>query len=81
MHADAAHTATITPNQQLANELHKLIIRKSQNHKAYLSLSDKTWFADFDGMELVSKYNKGIHFVLCVRNAFSKYARFKRYKR
>ena len=30
--------------------------------------------ADLDNMQLISKFNKGFRFVLCVINIFSKYA-------
>ena len=49
----------IKENQQLANELHKLI-RKFKNRKLYSSLKDKIWGVDLADMQLISKYNKRI---------------------
>ena len=35
---------------------------------------DNIWGADLADMQLISKFNKGIRFLLCVFNIFSKYA-------
>ena len=39
----------------------------------YSSFQDNTWGADLADMQLMSKFNKGIRFLLCVINTFSKY--------
>ena len=72
----AKHVSTkITPqNQQLAEEFHKPIIRKFQKRKAHAAFKDNIWGADLPDMQLLSKYNKGIRFLLCVIDIFSKYA-------
>ena len=64
----------IKENQKLANELHKLIIRNFKRRKVYVSSFDGTWVADLADMQLISKYNKGIRYLLCVIDIFSKYA-------
>ena len=65
----------LTPqNQQLADELHKPIIRKFEKRKVYSTFKDNIWGADLADMQLLSKYNKGIRLVLCVTDTFSKYA-------
>ena len=61
-------------NQQLVDELHKPIIRKFKVHKVYSSFKDNIWRADLADMQLISKCNKGIKFLLCVIDIFSKYA-------
>ena len=79
----------IPENEQLANELHKPIIRKLEKRKVYSTFKDNIWGVDLADMQLLSKYNKGIRFLLCVIDIFSKYAwvvplkvlvSFKRYK-
>ena len=72
----ARHINTkITPqNQQLAEELHKTIIRKFEKRKVHASFKDNIWGAELADMQLLSKYNKGIRFLLCVIDIFSKYA-------
>ena len=61
-------------NQQLANELHKPIIRKFKKIKVYSSFKDNIWGVDLADMQLISKYNKGIRYLLCVIDLSSKYA-------
>ena len=61
-------------NIQLADELHKPIIRKFKKRKVYSSFRDNIWGADLADMQLLSKFNKGFRFLLCVIDIFSKYA-------
>ena len=61
-------------NSKLGNELHKPIIRKFKKRKVYSSFKDNIWGVDFADMQLISKYNKGIRYLLCVIDLFSKYA-------
>ena len=61
-------------NLKLANELHKPIIRKFKKRKVYSSFKDNIWGVDLADMQLISKYNKGIKYLLCVIDLFSKYA-------
>ena len=62
------------PNQQLANELHKPIIRKIKKRGVYYSFKGNIWGVDLADMQLISKYNKGIRYLLCAIDFFSKYA-------
>ena len=59
---------------KLADELHKLIIRKFNKRKVYSSFKDNIWGVDLADMQLLSKFNKGIKYILCVIDLFSKYA-------
>ena len=61
------------PNYQLANELHKPIIRKFRKRKVYSSFRDNIWGADLADMQSLNKYNKGIKYLLCAIDLFSKY--------
>ena len=63
-----------TPNQQLVGELHKPIIKKFRRRKVYSLFKDNIWVADLADMQLISKYNKRIRFLLCVIDNFSKAA-------
>ena len=47
------------PNQQLANELHKPIIRKFKERKLYSFFRGNIWGADLADMQSLSKYNNG----------------------
>ena len=63
-------------NYQLADELHKLIIKIFKKRKKYLSFRDNIWGVDLADMQSLSKYNKGIKYLLCAIDLFSKYAWF-----
>ena len=56
----------IPQNEQLANEFHKPIIRKFEKRRVYSSFKDNIWGVDLADMQLLSKYNKAIRFLLCV---------------
>ena len=47
---------------QLADELHKPIIRKFKKRKVYSSFKDNIWGVDSADMQLLSKFNKGFSF-------------------
>ena len=64
--AKQVNTKFTPQNQQLVEELHKSIIA---------AFKDNIWGADLADMQLLSKYNKSIRFLLCVIDTFSKYAR------
>ena len=64
----------IKPDYQLANELHKQIIRKFKKRKVYSSFKDNIWGVDLADMQSMSKYNRGIKYLLCAIDFFSKYA-------
>ena len=61
-------------NIQSADELHKPIIRKFRKRKVYSLFKDNIWGVDLADMQLLSKFNKGFRFLLCVIDIFSKYA-------
>ena len=61
------------PNYQLANDLHKPIIRKFKKRKVYSYSRDNIWGADLADMQSLNKYKKGIEYLLCAIDLFSKY--------
>ena len=72
--AKHVNTKLAPQNQQVAEEIHKLIIRKFEKRKVHAAFKDNIWGAHLADMPLLSKYNKGIRFLLCVIDIFSKYA-------
>ena len=62
------NTNLILQNEQLADELHKPIIRKFKKRKVYSAFRDNIWAADLADMQLVSRCDKGIR--LCVKIMF-----------
>ena len=69
-----ANKSATEPNYQLGNELHRKIIRKFKKRNVHSSFRDNIWGADLPDMQSLSKINKGIKYLLCVINLFSKYA-------
>ena len=64
----------IKQNLQLADKLHKPIIRKIKQRKVYFGFKDNIWGADLADMQLISTFNKGCRVLLCAIDIFSKYA-------
>ena len=60
--------------EKLAEELHKRIIRKFKKITVYSAFKDNIWGADLADMQLVSKFNKGFRFLLCILDIFSRQA-------
>ena len=52
------NTKLAPQNQQLAEELHKPIIRKFEKRKVHEAFKDNIWGADLADMQLLSRYNK-----------------------
>ena len=64
----------IKQNVHVAKGLHKPIIRIFFFKKVYSGFKDNIWGADLADIQLISKFNKGFRFSLCVIDNFSKYA-------
>ena len=71
--SSASQVANNKESIQLANELHKPINRKFMKRKVYSSFRDNIWGVDLAVMQLLSKFDKGFRFLLCVIDIFSKY--------
>ena len=61
-------------DKELAEELHKLIIKNFNKRKVHSPFTDNIWGADVADMQLINKFNKGFRFLLCVIDIYSKYA-------
>ena len=57
--------------QQLAEELHKLIVRKTKKRTVYSSFKDSIWGAELADIQLLSMFSKGIRFLFCVILTFT----------
>ena len=62
------------PNYQLADELHKRIIRKFKKRKVYSPFRGNIWGANLADMQSLNRHNKGIKHLLYAIDIFSKYA-------
>ena len=58
----------------LADEFHKPIIRKFNKRKVYLQFKDNIWGVELADMQSLSRKNKGIKYLLCAIDLYSKYA-------
>ena len=61
-------------NEKLTEELHQPIIKKFKKGKVYSASKDNIWDTDLADMQLISKFMKGLRFLLCVIDIFSKYS-------
>ena len=61
-------------NKILAEELHKPVIKKFNKRKVYSIFKDNIWGVDLADMQSLSKKNKGVKYLLCAIDLFSKYA-------
>ena len=59
--------------KQLAEELHKPIIRKFKKRKVYSSFQNNFWGTDLEDLQLVKELNKGFQFSLYIVDIYSKY--------
>ena len=50
------------------------LLENSKKRKVYSSFRDNIWGVDLADMQSLSKYNKGMKYLLCVIDLFSKYA-------
>ena len=58
----------------LADELDQPIIRKFNKRKVYSQFKDNIWGVDLADMQSLNRKNKGIKYLLCAIDLFSKYA-------
>ena len=58
----------------LADEIHKPVIKKFNKRKVYSQFKDNIWGVDLADMQSLSKKNKGIKYLLCAIDLYSKYA-------
>ena len=63
----------ISANQQIAEDLHKPVIKKFKRRKIYARLKYNIWAADSAEMEPLSSKNKNIKYLLCAIDVFTKY--------
>ena len=58
----------------LADELHKPVIEKFNKRKVYSQFKDNIWGVDLADTQSLSRKNKGIKYLLCLIDLYSKYA-------
>ena len=61
-------------NRQLAEEVHNLTITNFKKRKVYASFIDNIWSVNLGNMQIISKFNNRIGFLLCFIDIFCHYA-------
>ena len=61
-------------NVQLAEDIHKSVIKKFKRRKVYARFKDNIWAADLGKIGSLSSKNEDIEYLLCVIDVFTKYA-------
>ena len=72
--ATAGPSALARSSSILADELHKPIIKKFNKKKVYSQFKDNIWGVDLADKQSLSRKNKGIKYLLCAIDLYSKYA-------
>ena len=68
-----ARDTTKSSSLILADELHKPVIKKFNKRKVYSQFKDNIWGVDLADMQSLSRKNKGIKYLLCAIDLYSKY--------
>ena len=75
MGSDRVKASSLESNfSVLADELHKPVIKKFEKRKVYSQFKDNIWGGDLADMQSLNRKNKGIKYILCAIDLFSKYA-------
>ena len=69
-----ARDTTKSSSLIFADELHKPVIKKFNKGKIYSQFKDNIWGVDLADMQSLSRKNKGIKYILCAIDLYSKYA-------
>ena len=70
----------ISVNEQLAEKIHKPVIKKFKRRKLYARFKGNIWAADLAEMDSLSSKNKNVKYLLCAIDVFTKYAWVKHLK-
>ena len=62
------------PNEKLAQQSHKPVFKKFEKRNVHSSFLDNIRGADLADMQLISKFKKGVRFLLCAIYTYSKHA-------
>ena len=63
--------------KELAEELHKLVVKRFKRKKVYARFKDNIWAADLLKMKYLSSKNQNVKYLLFVIDVFTKYASVK----
>ena len=70
----------VNVSEELAEELHKSVIKKLKRRKVCARFKDNIWAVDLAEMRSLSSKNKDVRYLLFALDVFTKYARVKSLK-
>ena len=73
--ADKSYPGGAIQNEMMSNKGLSEALHKPKKYLVYSFFIDNIWGTDLADMQLINKFNKGIRFLLCVIDIFSKSAR------
>ena len=69
--------SAISVNEQLAEDLRKIVIKIFRKRKVFAKFKDNVWTEDLAEIESLSSKNKNVKYWLCAVHVFTKYASVK----
>ena len=66
--------ASKSVNEELAQDLHKIVIKTNLKNQVYARFKEHIWASDLAEMESLSSFNHGVKYLLYVINVLTKYA-------
>jgi len=68
--AGAKKAENLKWTNELAEELHKPVVKKFRKRKVYVKGIDEIWAADLIEMQVYSDYNDGVKYLLTIIDVF-----------
>ena len=72
--AIATSKAEACVNKELAQELYRPVIKKFKRRRLFAWFKDNIWAADLPKMGSLPSSNRGVKYLLCLIDVFTKYA-------
>ena len=63
----------LSVNEELAEELHKQVIKELKRRKVYAKFKHNILAADLNKMESLSSFNHNVTYLVCIMDVFTKY--------
>ena len=71
---DGKRGSGVSISEELVEELNKSVVKKFKRRTVYVTFKDNIWPADLAEMGSLSSKNRNVKYLLCVIDAFTKYA-------
>ena len=74
MGSEIKKDTTKSSSSILVDKLHQPVIKKFNKRKVYSQFKDNMWGVDLADIQSLNRKNKGIKYLLCATDLYSKYA-------